>query len=120
MIISITIIEMEKTFKNFEHHIKNEDITTSVLKIISDLECIYFNARKIRFNLYDEYGINLRGRPCNHTDVCTDLHLKMILSSRIGHITRKLKKHGYIEKFNNNTWKRIKDIDINDPHLQSK
>ena len=103
---------MVSNIKNFKDYIINADITPSVLDIISD--CPYFNAKKIRYGLYKKYGITLRGRPSNQIDVSNDLHLKMILSCRIGHITRKLKKHGYIEKVNQRTWKRIKEIDIND------
>lgn len=101
----------------FKNHIIKEDITFSVLEIISNSTCIYFNAKKIRHDLYKQFGIDLRGRPSSQIDVCNDLHFKMILSSRIGHITRKLKKGEYIEKFNQRTWKKIKEIDLNDPKL---
>jgi len=104
--------------ENFKNYITTGDISSHVLDIISDLNCIYFNTKKIRHGLYKRYGIELRGRPCSYNDVSNDLHLKMISASRIGHIIRKLKDNGYIEKFNRGTWKRIKEININDPKLR--
>lgn len=101
--------------KIFENYITKGDITSSVLNIISD--CSYFNAKKIRYELYKKYGFTLRGRPSSQIDVSNDLHLKMVLSCRIGHITRKLKKCGYIKKVNRKTWKRITKIDINNLEL---
>jgi len=106
---------MLSNHKKFENYVINGDITPSVLNIISNSS--YFNAKKIRYALYNEYGITLRGRPYSQIDVSTNLHLKMILSSRIGHITRKLKKGGYVKKINQRTWKRITEININDPDL---
>ena len=110
---------MIESLEEFKDYIINGDITLSVLEMISDSKCLFFNAKKIRHGLYQKYGIELRGRPSNHTDVCNDLRLKMILSSRIGHITRKLKRYGYIERFNSGTWKKIKEIDTSDPNLHA-
>ena len=108
---------MVESLLEFKNYIVKEDITFSVLKIISNSNCLYFNAKKIRHDLYKQYGFELRGRPSSQIDVCNDLHFKMILSCRIGHITRKLKKEGYIEKFNQRTWQKIKNIDLTDPKL---
>lgn len=110
---------MPKTFFNFKQDIKKEDISLMLLKIISDFECPYFNSRKIRFGLYSQYDIELRGRPSIGVDLYNDSYFRKALSTRIGHITRKLKEHGYIKKFNTNTWKKIKEIDITDPNLYS-
>lgn len=104
--------------ENFKNYITKGNITSHVLDIISDLNSTYFNTKKIRHGLYKRYGISLRGRPCSYNDISNDLHLKMITASRIGHIIRKLKNNGYIEKFNRRTWKRVKEINIDDPSLQ--
>ena len=110
---------MIQHFDDFKRDVFKKDITNIILDIISKFNCSYFNAKKIRYNLYFKYGIDIRGRPSSDINICNgnDQHFKIFLTSRIGHVTRKLFKQGYIEKFNRNTWKKIKDINFNDSTL---
>ena len=99
-------------------NIKNRGITADVLHIIKENKSPYFNAKSIKFELFKKHGISLRGRPSsNDYDIH---HLKTAISCKFGHIVRKLKSLGYIEKITNSTWKRLKIINLKSMELYSK
>lgn len=95
-------------------------ITSEILDVLKNLNSIYFNAKGIRFELFKMCGIILRGRPPAQNNVYNDHHLKLVVSSKIGHIMRKLKELGYITKISTSTWKIIKKIDVDKNDILTK
>jgi len=90
--------------------LKNNGITNDIFDILINSRSIYFNAKGLRFELFRKYGVSLRGRPPSSINVYNNDQLKMIVSTKIGHILRKLKKLGYIKKISSLAWKIVKEI----------
>jgi len=91
--------------------VKKNGITNDILDILINSYSLYFNTKGLRYELYRKHGIILRGRPPLGMNVYNDQHLKLAISTKIGHVLRKLKKLGFIEKVSNSAWKKIKEID---------
>jgi len=103
-----------------EKVIKN-GITNEILTIIKGSKSSFFNPRSIRFELFSKYGLSLRGRPKDNMNIYNNQDLKMTLSTKVGHVVRRLKKQKLIKKISNTTWQLIdNNFDINMIDLYSK
>ncbi len=107
-----------------EHPIENvikNGVTSEILAIIKNSKSSFFNPRSIRFELFSKYGLSLRGRPRDDMNIYNDHDLKMTLSTKIGHVVRRMKKLKLIKKISNTTWQLINNnFDINMIDLYSK
>jgi len=103
--------------KKIQNEIQTSNLTSEILDILNCSKNLFFSAKSVRFEYFKRNGVLLRGRSNSYNNIYNDQRLRTVLGVKIGHVTRKLNRLGYIERVNRNVWKKIKIIDQNDVML---